>query len=935
MSGDWTCPAGHRWHLAGETTVDAAPTCPECGGPGSPFDTRATLDPAGAAVIAPPAAVRVPGFAVEREIGRGAMGVVYLAWEERLRRPVALKMILAGAHASDRDHARFRREVEAVAALQHPNIVQIYAVGEAGGLAYCALEYVPGGTLAENTRGRPVASRDSAALAEALARAVQYAHDRGVIHRDLKPANVLLGEGGIPKVADFGLAKRLNSATGPTQTGAILGTPAYMAPEQAGDGKSAGPAADVYALGAILYELLTGRPPFRAATPLDTMRLVASEEPVPPRRLRPAVPRDLETIALKCLRKAPTRRYASADELAEDLRRWRAGEPIQARRQGWGEWSVRQARRHRGWLIAAGSAGLTLLLALQMQPSAHSPDPPRAPPEPPTQAKAGLEAVLATLSPEAVDQIKNAIVMVRTTRPGGAICTGSGFLAGEPGVVVTPSEVLGMGSALAAPPERVEVILNADTPGQRTLTARVLSVDHTARLACLQVPAAGLAPPGMALRFLASGEAVARLLRERVVWLRPGQAVAAGSGAAVPIAARLADPLNRLAELSLDVWTGPPGPARPAVERLPPSSPGDTPRRTDGLTRRAGDVAGPGEDRDFFGRIELPPLPVGHVYWAQPRTRTAGGEERWGEAVVLVAPGATVDAREALLLHSTFRLGQVHRTVLDTRQLASLDVNGQVVGQERSLQAMFAERTQALDPPAGSGQVRLQYLDVKCSDADAGSAINQLGGALDAFKQLVVEASVTTDGRYQSPKANYAQVPVAARPILRQFNQQILEALDTLTLGLPNKIVAANHTWETVRPCALGASATRRPAVLRLRYQYVGTRTRAGREEAVIELAGTIAPDAGGPRGNGPAPVKGTARGAAALDLQTGLAVLARLEAEVTTEMPVGGVAAPAALYLEWLLRRGLDGSEPPAAADADTFLPNRTIFLRPVVPVR
>jgi hypothetical protein len=319
----------------------------------------------------------------------------------------------------------------------------------------------------------------------------------------------------------------------------------------------------------------------------------------------------------------------------------------------------------------------------------------------------------------------------------------------------------------------------------------------------------------------------------------------------------------------------------------------------------------------------------------QPRTRTAAGGLRWDEAVVLATAAAPTEARRAYLGQS-FRPGQVHRAALDAREIASLDVNGGTTGREQSIQATFSERTLAVTPTGDGGQVRLQYRDVKFSDSDADNAFRkQLGPVLDAFKQLAVEASVAPDGRYQSPAPDFASVPVAARPTVQRFLQQILDGLDALALGLPNKAVPAGHTWEADRLCTIVASPTPRPALLRLRYEYkyVGTRTRAGREEAVIEVTGTVAPDAAGPGGN--APLRGTARGAAAVDLQTGRAVLARLEAEVTTELPFGGGAAPAAVYLEWLLRCGVDGGDPPAAADADTFLPNRTIILRPVVPVR
>jgi serine/threonine-protein kinase len=260
----------------------------------------------------------VPGYEILGELGRGGMGVVFQARRLKLNRVVALKMVLAGGHAGPDDLARFLAEAEAVAALQHPHIVQLHDFGEHNGLPFFTLEFVPGGSLADKLRGTPLQPKEAARVVEQLAQAVQYAHGKGIVHRDLKPANVLLAEGGTPKVTDFGLAKRVEVGSGLTATGAILGTPSYMAPEQAGGhGKRVGPAADVYALGAILYECLTGRPPFRAATAFDTVLQVLSAEPVPPGRLLPGLPRDLETVCLKCLHKERNKRYASAAELAE------------------------------------------------------------------------------------------------------------------------------------------------------------------------------------------------------------------------------------------------------------------------------------------------------------------------------------------------------------------------------------------------------------------------------------------------------------------------------------------------------------------------------------------------------------------------------------------------------------------------------------------
>jgi hypothetical protein len=311
----------------------------------------------------------VPGYEILQELGRGGMGVVYRARQRGLSRSVALKMILRGEYAGPEERARFRAEAEAIARLHHPNIVQIFEVAEHHGQPFFVLEFCPGGSLANKLAGTPLPPREAAALLEPLARAVEAAHRQQVIHRDLKPANVLLAQDGEPKVTDFGLAKMLDpggdaptlaarsAGAGITASGAILGTPSYMAPEQAsGKSRAIGPPADVYALGAILYECLTGRPPFRGPTQVDTILQVLSQQPVPPSRLQPAVPRDLETICLKCLQKEPSRRYPGAEALAEDLRRFRAGEPIRARRVSAAERVWKWARRR------PAAAALVLLL---------------------------------------------------------------------------------------------------------------------------------------------------------------------------------------------------------------------------------------------------------------------------------------------------------------------------------------------------------------------------------------------------------------------------------------------------------------------------------------------------------------------------------------------------------------------------------------------
>jgi WD40 repeat protein/serine/threonine protein kinase len=375
------------------STVDLSPGTVELGADGRTAPTNEMPSPA--------------GFTVLEELGRGALGVVYKARQHHPERVVALKCLLGGAHSGLEQRARFLAEADAIARLNHPHIVQVHAAGEYQGLPFLCLEYLGGGTLEEKTGGFPQPPRAAAQLVELLARAVQHAHEHGVIHRDLKPANILLSDEGrvtsdeqkraasspptppesslvtrhwslgTPKISDFGLARFSRPEL--TATGAVMGTPSYMAPEQArGDNEAVGPAADVWALGAILYEQLTGQPPFRGVQVLDTLEQVATREPVAPSRLQPKVPRDLETICLKCLEKQPARRYASARELAEDLGRFGNQEPIRARplgalARGW-RWCQRNPALALAGTLAAGAlvavAVVSLLWAVHSQQAA-------------------------------------------------------------------------------------------------------------------------------------------------------------------------------------------------------------------------------------------------------------------------------------------------------------------------------------------------------------------------------------------------------------------------------------------------------------------------------------------------------------------------------------------------------------------------------------
>jgi eukaryotic-like serine/threonine-protein kinase len=404
MSPRFLCLQGHLW-VYEEREVRDALFCPTCGlrlysenqAPTPPFLPseptpmsnadiwrlhRSSIDSSAIGYTIQPNDIEaIPGYELLGILGRGGMGIVFRARQLSLKRQVALKMILTGRHARPTERARFQREAESVARLQHANIVQIYEVGEQNGLPYCALEFVNAGSLAQFLGNHPQPPRIVAQFMFELAQAMHYAHKRGIVHRDLKPANILLHldesrilrdgqmadtavfsdlQSYVPKITDFGLAKHMGIEEGPFRHGAVVGTPSYMAPEQArGTSGEVGPAADVYALGAILYEMLTGRPPFKAATIEETAQQVLTQEPVPPTQLQPKIPKDLETICLVSLQKNPAHRYGSAEALAEDLRRFLANEPILARRTHLPERVVKFAIR-RPLVTSACFGGLML-----------------------------------------------------------------------------------------------------------------------------------------------------------------------------------------------------------------------------------------------------------------------------------------------------------------------------------------------------------------------------------------------------------------------------------------------------------------------------------------------------------------------------------------------------------------------------------------------
>ena len=356
-----------------ETVSDHLDACPDCRDVAErltavPHDLWAALAVEGGR---PRSGVpTVPGYEDLEELGRGGCGVVYRAFERAAGRVVALKVLRAGALASPAEHAWFLAEARAAARLRHPNVLGVLAVGESYELPYYAMDYMPAGSLAARLDGAPMAPAEAARLVAAVADGVQHAHENGVIHRDLKPGNILLdappgGGPAAPRVSDFGMAKQADSSRSATPSQAVLGTPSYMAPEQAmGRSRDVGPAADVYALGAVLYELLTGRPPFRGASPYETLLQVGRDEPVPPRRLRAGLPADLDVICLKCLDKDPRRRYPSARAMADDLRAFLGRRPIAARPLGPIGRLARWARRERKVAALVGTSLLLLVAGL-------------------------------------------------------------------------------------------------------------------------------------------------------------------------------------------------------------------------------------------------------------------------------------------------------------------------------------------------------------------------------------------------------------------------------------------------------------------------------------------------------------------------------------------------------------------------------------------
>jgi serine/threonine protein kinase/photosystem II stability/assembly factor-like uncharacterized protein len=407
MSQTHLCSCGNQWQSSGDeagASLGVALCCPVCGAVcGSvtgtslravelppPLDSPTTSGPTVAPAAPWPAGGAWPviaGYEMLGELGRGGMGVVFKAKQLRLKRIVALKMLLARSLPGSLAVARFRTEAEAVARLGHANIVHVYDIGEQDGCPYIAMEFVDGQSLHHKLAGWSPTPRQAAELLLPLVRAMHHAHERSIVHRDLKPANVLIDKDGTLRITDFGLAKQLDDPVGQTQSGAIMGTPSYMAPEQAqGRSREIGPATDVYALGAILYQLLTSVPPFRAATTLDVLVKVVSEAPVPPHNLRPDVPRDLEAICLRCLQKEAMQRYQSALDLAGDLDRFLAGAPILANPTTREGTPPRKQRRLPGMRLAFAAVAVLAVLAagwwwLSTRTDKPEPLPDKTPPE--------------------------------------------------------------------------------------------------------------------------------------------------------------------------------------------------------------------------------------------------------------------------------------------------------------------------------------------------------------------------------------------------------------------------------------------------------------------------------------------------------------------------------------------------------------------------
>ena len=376
MPETFRCDRGHEWESAAcDTACDTPATCPECGATGQPWEEFDELPPAPSTRSVamdwarPPCPPSIDGYDVGELVGRGGMAVVYKAHQRSLNRPVALKMLLVGLYFDADEAHRIRAEAEAIARLQHPNIVHVYEVGERDGGPYLLMEFVDGGTLADRIKQGPIPTAQAVAWAEAIARGIHAAHRRSIVHRDLKPANVLMTTDGVPKITDFGIARRIDDPTDRTRTGQVVGTPAYMSPEQAEGRKGVGPPADIWAVGAILYEMLTGRRPFDGETSFDLLRRVTSEEPPRPSRIRAGIPSRLEEICLRCLEKDPARRFASAEALADDLVRYRAA-PTQG------------VPSRRPWLVPAAAGLLFVAVAIVAWRLTVAPENVEEPPDP-------------------------------------------------------------------------------------------------------------------------------------------------------------------------------------------------------------------------------------------------------------------------------------------------------------------------------------------------------------------------------------------------------------------------------------------------------------------------------------------------------------------------------------------------------------------------